>query len=246
RNPRFLISDDSITGLAEQQNLQVIETATRRFGIQALYIGPKEKKEYAGLIASEAQVPDHVINFALFDPEGYGAPVGANRNAVLLNTAGELFLCVDDDTVCSTGKVKSGSDSYSFCENGDPREMRFFPEREAALASVIDAEVDILELHESLLGRSVSGVVSEKFPSFDLFSGEISPSTLEDITCSRGKVVITMNGLVGDSGMGLPVGLLWLEGRSRNNLLQSEDAYRSACVSREVRRVSNGTVLSSA
>src|SRR5262249_54800738 len=165
RNPRFLISDDSITGLAEQQNLQVIETATRRFGIQALYIGPKEKKEYAGLIASEAQVPDHVINFALFDPEGYGAPVGANRNAVLLNTAGELFLCVDDDTVCSTGKVKSGSDSYSFCENGDPREMRFFPEREAALASVIDAEVDILELHESLLGRSVSGVVSEKFPS---------------------------------------------------------------------------------
>jgi hypothetical protein len=77
-------------------------------------------------------------------------------------------------------------------------------------------DVDVLGRHESLLGRAVADVGA--------------PAD------ARGRVAITLHGLVGDSGMGSPRYYLGLTGPSRERLVASPNAYRLAFQSREIMR----------
>src|SRR5262249_1198811 len=56
---------------------------------------------------------------------------------------------------------------------------------------------------------------------------------------NNGRVVATSMGVVGDSGMHSPVGFLRIIGDSREDLVKSESAYRSACTSREMLRTAD-------
>src|SRR4030095_11397145 len=60
---------------------------------------------------------------------------------------------------------------------------------------------------------------------------------------SRGRVLLTFNGVIGEGGWGAPHVYLLLTGSSLQRLTRSKSEYRSACLSREMLRVSRCLIL---
>jgi hypothetical protein len=236
RSLKVLIADDS------EQSQLVRESLRSRFagsGQTLFYLGPEEKRQFVALLTRDRSLPREVVEFGIFGPAGHTPTMGANRNAILLQTAGEMVLSVDDDTICQpripsnvdgTGTLRLGSE-------GDPTEFWFFPDRESALASTRPAEIDITDSHEKLLGRRVWNLVQPVTGDGVADLSSACHHLLEGIWFGKGQVSITLNGSVGDSGMysgrNLPV---HRDPATRRRLVDTAEAYETALRSREVLR----------
>ena len=226
RTPEFVVADDASEATTEDVRaaLQSLDKGTAQ---QLRYCGRHERSRFADALAQESGVPVGIVRFALSGDDRCALSTGANRNGLLLDTIDSLVLSVDDDTRGRPTTAPGAEDGLSFFSGYDPTEFWFFPDRAAAMASVSFEEIDVLRPHEALLGRAVAD--------------------LGGPTHSRGRVAITLNGLVGDSGMGSARYYLTLAGDSRDRLVSSEIGYKSAFESREVlrtvrrRTVSSGT-----
>lgn len=216
RAPEFVVSDDSPSREAQNDTRAALQRFKSDFNAQIRYAGLEEKSRFAKALASESAVPLEIIRFALFGDERCLLSTGANRNCLLLDTVGTLVLSVDDDTRCRIAPAPQREDALAFYSGYDPSEFWFFSDRARAIESVRFGEIDVLGCHEALLGNIVADVGGPA-----------------DVT---GRVAITLHGLVGDSGMASPRYYLGLAGASRERLVTSQDAYRSAFRSREVLR----------
>jgi hypothetical protein len=216
RTPEFVVTDDSPSAEAQDSTRAALQRLKSDFNAQIRYAGRAEKGRFAKALARESGVPLKIIRFALFGDDRSALSTGANRNCLLLDTAGTLVLSVDDDTVCRIAAAPEQEDAVAFYSGYDPTEFWFFSDHARAVESVSFVEVDVLGCHEALLGHAVADV------------GGPADAT--------GRVAITMHGLVGDSGMASPRYYLTLAGASRERLVASPDAYRSAFRSREVLR----------
>jgi len=247
RRVEFTVMDDSEQPGPRAATRERLGTLASRYGVSIAYAGSEEKTRFATTLAREAGAPPSVIQFALFDPERCGRTIGANHNAHQLHAVGDAFFSADDDTVCRIAASPEAVDELTCVSQHDPREFWFFGEREAALESVRFVDADLLAIHERLLGRHVSSCVADwsttAEPDFDGASARF----VRRLAAGQGRVLVTMNGLVGDSGMGSPRNFLLLSGASRERLLRSESVYRTAFTSREVLRavsrpcISDGT-----
>jgi len=239
RTVEFAVMDDSEDPELRESTRERLRALQTRCGVRISYAGLEEKTGFAAALAKEASAPPEVIRFALFDPEGCGRSVGANHNGHLLHTVGDAFFSADDDTLCRIAAPSDTADGLACVSQHDPREFWFFNSREEALGSVQFVEADLLALHERLLGRQVASCVVDwsatAAPDLDLASARF----LRRIASGRGRVCVTMNGLIGDSGMGSPRNFITLSGASRERLLESESIYRGAFTSREVRRATS-------
>jgi hypothetical protein len=195
-----------------------------RFNARIRYAGRKEKSRFAAALAAESAVSPETIDFALFGNASCERSTGANRNCLLLDTVGGLLLSVDDDTLCQIAGAPERETALSFFSGYDPTELWFFPNRARAIRSVSFADVDALGCHESLLGSDVAGLAGP--------------------TETTGRVAMTLNGLVGDSGMASPRYYLALTGPSRDRLVASPEAYSSALESREILRSARRPTIS--
>jgi hypothetical protein len=216
RAAEFVVTDDSPSAEVQGGNRAALQRLERDVNVQIRYAGRAEKSRFAKALARESAVPLDTIRFALLGDPRCALSTGANRNCVLLDTAGALVLSVDDDTQCRIAAAPERDDAVAFYSGYDPSEFWFFPDRARALASVAFVEVDVLGCHEALLGSDVADV------------GGPADAT--------GRVAITLSGLIGDSGMASPRHYLTLTGPSRERLVASPDDYRSAFRSREVLR----------
>jgi hypothetical protein len=232
RPSEFVIMDDSAghqTGPRARPALRDLPTAA---GQIIRFAGLEEKKRFATSLVRESSVPRPVVDFALFGDTRCGLLTGANRNTLLLDTVDTMVVGADDDTLARTASAPERQDPVVFSPEYEPREFWFFPDRRAALEAVPPIETDVLAAHEQFLGRTLDDV--------GLVTGLRSAA-------GEGRIVITLPGLVGDSGMGAPHDLLTLAGASRARLLASQAAYRSALRSREVlRAVRQPTIAASA
>ena len=216
RSPEFVVADDSTNAEAADNTKAALRELTGRFNARIRYAGRKEKIRFATALAAESGVSPEIIRFALFGDERCRRSTGANRNSLFLDTTGSLMLAVDDDTLCRVAAAPGREPAPVFFSGYDPTELWFFPDRGRATQSVSFDDVDVLACHEELLG---SGVAEQGLPP------EIG-----------GSVAMTLNGLVGDSGMASPRYYLTLTGPSRDRLVASPQAYRSALESREILR----------
>jgi hypothetical protein len=225
RNPAIFVADDSSR---PQDTLGVLEELRDRHGVRIDYAGRAEKAAFADALALESGVDLEVVRSALLKPGFWpGDTPGTNRNAMLLHAAGEALLCVDDDTECRISEAPGREPGAILTSAQDPFEYWFHSDRGAALAANPEADADLLALHERVLGRDVAGCLEGP-----LELGAPDPSLFG----SRERVVVTVNGLVGDCGVEYFGWQLLLEGASRERLVEREDAYRIACGSREIRR----------
>ena len=234
RDVDFVVADDSDEESVREKTRRMLKSLQDKHGARIFYAGWEEKKRYAEQLIAASNVPADVVNFALFDVEGCGHSVGANRNALLLHTTGEMFFSADDDTVCSLANPPhSAQDELAFFSGIDPTDFYLFPDRETALASVTQQDRDILSLHERLLGRNFGDCIERSATvTFDRANAQF----LRELQSTSANVRITMTGVYGDSGMWSPSWLLRLNGNSHARLTESKATYDSAFNSREILR----------
>lgn len=236
RENDFVVADDSQGEGVRGATLNLLRSLKRHYALEISYAGPAEKRVFADALLEESGLPPEVVDFTLFDSEQCGSTIGANRNALLLHTVGDLVLSTDDDIVCNVAPALGLKDGLAFESRGSFIKFWFFPSRQVTLDSVPCVDEDVLSFHERLLGRTLSGCVAQFGRAADLSFELVSTLPVRHLASRKGRVVVTYNGVYGDAGMPSPVMFLTLEAESRERLLGSESAYHTARTSREVLR----------
>jgi hypothetical protein len=228
-----LVSDDSAKPVVRRACRQMLLGLKRKFGVRIFYAGREEKLLYARQLIQQGGRGDSV-KFALFETEKFGlGSYGANRNAILLHTVGEMLMMVDDDTFCRVVESPVRKSAFSVFPPAPhsstfPCNVWVYENREELLSALRFVPQDFLGLHEKLLGRNAHQCGAT-------WSDPItSCGTAVD---SRNRVIVTFNGVAGDCAWHSPSGYLFLDQESLGRLLQSPESYASACISREVLRV---------
>jgi hypothetical protein len=232
RSPSVLVCDDAAdprTRAAARLNLAHLRDD---LAAPIAYVGEEEKRAFADALANESGVHRDVVDFALFDVAGCGATFGANRNAMLLLTCGELVLAADDDTVCRPATAPDPRGGVALVGESDPQQYWFFDDIATALESGIYVDADVLGEHERLLGWTLASLVASE--GSDVTG--VCPHMLDGLSTGRGRVALTQGGILGDSGMHSGGSFLATRGATRQRLLASEAAYRSALHSRAILR----------
>jgi hypothetical protein len=150
RSPEWLVSDDS--ACCPKQTKAMLQRLSAQFGATLRYANHHSKRQFMEALVVRSGVAPDVVRFALFGDDRCERTTGANRNGVLLETAGEQILSVDDDTVCQMSTRPDFADHGAFSPAYDPTEFWFWPDLHAC-----DVDVDVLRGHEYWLGST--GVV---------------------------------------------------------------------------------------
>jgi hypothetical protein len=236
RDVEVVIVDDSPSAAARADCRRALGAEARARGARILYAGAEEKAAFANALVARGLAPD-LVRFALSPERETAQAAGANRNALLLHTAGSAVFSADDDTVCRVAAAPSPAAGVRLSSGHDPADHWFFPDREAALDAVTFVDRDVLGLHEELLGRGAASLGP-------VDTGGAGGALRRRFEAGAGEVLVTFNGLLGDSGWGAPfgfwhapMGYLAMRGASLARLAASESGYRLACESREILRV---------
>lgn len=227
RELSFVVVDDSPDRDVRARCHQRLRELKRRRGIALHYAGAEEKRRFAAVLAG-AGFDREDIAFSLFGKADCGTTIGANRNALLLQTAGEAFFAPDDDTTCDLGIPPGAEPGLTLSSTRDPNESWPLTER-ADTPRSRGAQEDVLGLHELLLGKDLPGCLAA-LPGQPLSLGTCLPRFIEDLSNGREQVLFT---LMGTEGIGVDDPLYYLKKRSPG-LLQSEATYQRLLRTRQV------------
>ena len=232
RKVRVVVLDDSRNMAARAANRESIGRVCATHGGAGVYIGLEEKERYAARLASESGVALPLVRFALLGDPACGLTTGANRNAGLLATVDEAALWFDDDVEARFAAPPRRTEGIAFGADGEPSEMRFFADRAAVLANVVREDHDLVALHERWLGRTLPGAARVAGGPVDV--RHITPEMLRDVLAHRGRVMISLTGVFGDSAMSTSTSILVALGEhARAELVSSPEVYALAKSSRE-------------
>jgi hypothetical protein len=198
REYSFFVADQT----EDSSTRDAIRGMTASISGSVVYAGPGEVSEFAVRLAKHSGAPCEVVKAALLGFGDGAITPGANRNLILLQTAGSLFVTVDDDTLCNTAIARSpGGGGLAVGGHEDPYRIIQFQDRPSALDSLHFEPRDWVADHERILGRSPSSIVSEfgaeQIPDMDTMCSHIHEALITGV----GRVAMTYNGSVGDSGM---------------------------------------------
>lgn len=243
RTNDFVVTDDSPSPATRDAYRHSLKALKTEHGVEISYGGLEEKIRFAKKLIDAKAAPPDVIRFALFDIERFGlVTIGANMNAMLLHTVGDTVLSVDDDTVCRVARAPELDEEVAFVSARQfspthPCDVYTFADRETALRAATYVDVDVLSIHEQLLGQGAQQLVDGSRRGA---AGPHPPVGDSDQTREPeprdGRVAVTLNGLLGDCGWGSPLYYLLLTGDSFERLIRTEAAYRQTCTSREMWR----------
>lgn len=242
RKPTFVIMDDSPESITQRATRQMLSELKSSYEVDVLYADLEQKSRFAKRLIETGDLPPHVVNFALFDTENLGYSVGANRNALALDTLGDLVFSVDDDTECYLVAPPTTSPEVAFESRDDFMNFWFYKDRSTALNSNPQLDQDVLAIHERLLGKNLPTCIADTAENGRLFD-RINHRYLRDLQSGDGVVLATFMGIVGDSAMPAPVSYLTFKGQAREELIKSRQAYSSAFSSREILRVTDRFAL---
>jgi hypothetical protein len=165
---------------------------------------------------------------------------GASRNVLLLLSAGEHLLMIDDDMRWTTWRAPDGGPRLAFGGHDDPRITRFFSSRKDAVQAVAARSADLLSLHDAVLGTTARQLLVDDIDLTTTCShllhaicgGDTSPT-----------IRVSMMGVAGDAGIYCPYQFLLGDAAARAVALRSNDMCRLALTSREMHRVAPATVV---
>lgn len=225
RSVRFVVADSSRP--EEQARLAIALEALRNdIGGEVEYLDEAWRAALIRTLADETGCNPDVLRFALCGSEACSTNYGANRNALLLATAGELSLQVDDDATPPLFKAPGARSGVALSSQADPNEYWF-----GACDWEQAEEADFVEMHETLLGRSVVRLLEESGRD-DMVVDDAQPQLLRRLP--NGRVGLTFVGHAGDAGTSSNVSRLFLEGASLGRLVRA--GYPEGMSAREVGR----------
>jgi hypothetical protein len=238
RPAALVVMDDSDTPGEQAATRAVLQTLGARRGVEARYAGLGDKRAFAAALAGTAGVDPALVEFAFLGVPECTRTYGGNRNALLLATAGDMILAADDDTICRVAPAPGAAPGLEVSSEVNPTEFAFFADEAAALRAVAPGDHDVLGLHERFLGRQAADVLAAAGDPLGLDAA--GPGLLRRLGAGGSRILTTMNGFVGPTGIGTPLPLLFLAGASRRSLVAVEAVYRAALaggpVVRAVRR----------
>ena len=232
RSPKVVLVDSSNTRQNTRKNRGILESMKRDWGIQFSYIGIKEKETVCRALVAVG-IPLETVKFALFGSGDFAITAGANRNTLLLLTAGEMVYCADDDTCCLAINEQEKERTLSF-GFGDPTQIKFYENRAYFKKSLEFIEVDFLKEHERILGQTTQGLASNRGGRCAL---DLKMDSIDDYLrfTKKKKILATFNGMWGDCGWGGP-GHLFMNEASTGMFIQKEH-YERIRVSRNIVRM---------
>lgn len=232
RQVEVVVAHDA-TGDGESQALiDALREVDGGDAISLRYAGPRQRADYAAKLARAAEVDPQLVAWALTRRHPDAWQVGVLRNALMLDAAGTLTVMIDDDVRSELASPPITEDGVALTSLGGVMEHWFPAPGRAAESLVRLAPADILTPHETLLGRSLRGLLD----TVDLDVGDASAKLLRDALAGRGRVRCSQLGLAGDAATGSLAHLLMLKGRSRERLVVSEAIYDHAFTSRQEAR----------
>jgi hypothetical protein len=217
----------------------------RRFGLKIAYAGREEKESYVTQLSTEG-IPHEIAHFALANELGVAGSPGANRNALLLHTVGETFLSCDDDSICWMGDLRDGDQLVSLIPPGAFHlHTCFVSSPSDAMASVPRASCDLFAAHEELLGRSLEDLWGSRV-ACDKNGVQLRGPAVIDLLERKGRVLITLSGVLGDSGIPNATGWMLANSEMRNRFLRHCEFHNGQDAGRYVvQGVSRPTVSAS-
>jgi len=240
----FLITDDTQDAGQRVACREQLLSFSRRTQSRVFYAGREEKLDFVARLI-QAGIPSHVVNFGLFNEFHLEASPGANRNALLLHTTGEAVLSCDDDSVCWIGDLREGAQSVCIGQvNRSPLDIVFTGNRRFATKSVQRTACDLLAAHEQLLGCMLADLRILPSSETNLHPGKIGVRSISDLVEDRGRVVVTLNGVLGDSGIPFTREFMMAQGATRDRFLECWRNHEDVLATRYVvRGVHRPTVL---
>lgn len=227
------IFDDSKTRQSREKSKSALRSFSGQHNCKISYAGFEEKLLFAKKLLDAGRIPSETVKFALFGNGVGGTSVGANRNAMLLHTIGNLGVCIDDDIVCRLYTVVTDSAENSLDTGKQQldklavRNLWSFSSRQALFEHVMPGPDDFLAPHETVLGLPAS-------------------QTLKSLKMEQGsdsRVALTLTGFAGDCAWESPAPLLFTRGESFRRLTSSEAVYRAALTHREQVQVARDVVI---
>jgi hypothetical protein len=237
RRTRLFVSDQSQSADMRHESRAALREYSRETGVEVMYAGEEEKSAYAKELASDGHIPPDTLLFALSGCVDASANFGANRNAILLQTVGTMFISVDDDMVCETASAPGTLSEVRFGSELDPTELWFFNDRASAREFMQQQEMDFVGAHSQLLGRRVGDILARTVArgTFDLTS--MCHHIWEHLFSDGGQVLSTYGGFVGDAGVYSAFPFMVHANRpTKERLTAAEYAYRQNVRSREIVR----------
>jgi acyl carrier protein len=243
--PRIFIADGSRDLNAVQENEDAARQAREKYSGDINLLGIKQRQSLIHKM-NQAGFDRDLLDFAFLGMDHLGlGSIGATRNMLLTATASETFLSLDDDTECSFAHAPLFRShlQYSSCGSifdRDPTEIWIKPNRQSLLASTSFTAVDFIGSHQELLGRDTAQIATALRSS-----GQASKEDLGQLNQKSDRILVTLNGLIGDCGWGTPSRYFFIGDSSFARLTESEESYRSGSTSREMLRVAPSFIISS-
>ena len=141
RDSSFVVFDDSDSAQLQRENHDILLDLSSRYGRRVYYASRSDRERYVRRLAQYSSVPEHLVRFALIGDARCTTSFGATRNSANADTAGELILQTDDDTICHVAKSPTVARGLQVTSE-DPQAFWFWAELEEALQFSPRANID--------------------------------------------------------------------------------------------------------
>jgi len=217
RKARFVVMDDSLGSGTEN----ALKEMRGKFDVPLFYGGRKQKEQFVTRLEKKG-IPKRILEFGLFGNDDGLPTYGGNRNAFLLDTAGELSFCCDHDTRCRISKPPTTNPQIKIASaSQEVQKFWHFESREDALTESPEQKRDLLSLHEEVLGKNVRDILRKSQAPPDV--RDATSRFIDAIGKDRAKVLISLNGLLGDSAMRNPLSFVFSDTKKERENLREAD-----------------------
>ena len=214
----FWVADDSRLDSHRIQNRQLIQAfKSAHDGLTIQYYGPQQQQKLSDQL--KQIFPEYLAQIEWLLQRDTDKSVfftgGRVFNHLLLLSAGQRFLLMDDDIVCEPYQAPEPGEGLSISMR--QLEVGFYDSREALCEQLQRQDIDPFAAHNEALGASIASAVSGFEQKPEILQG-LSGVQAAPLSAST-RVMRTVSGIVGDPGT---VSLAWmyeLEGVTRERLL---------------------------
>jgi len=231
REAQILVTDDSESLEMQAANRQAISSVARSNRIEILYGNLESRRRFTAFLARESGLPIELISFALANDQRYPVGIGACRNSLLLDSAGHCLLYLDDDVRLRVTAIPGSGDELVL--RSEPFSTWFL-----SSADEIDSfqfpRIDLLGAHESLLNFDRDAVRDGRAGVWRIALSSASIGFLKRIPNGNAGVVVSVMGVVGDSGFDDPLAYFVFGGETFGRLINTKESYESALFNRLV------------
>lgn len=227
REAEVVIADDSDSAEMQAANRDVISALAGHPSIEVRYGNSDSRRRFAARLAAESDVSEDVISFALANDDGYPFAAGVSRNGLLLDSSGHCLLYVDDDVQFRAATVPDSREDVIL--RSEPFATWFLNSAEE-IESCRFTPVDFLGLHESLLNFDQTALRNGGWDSRRVDLSTVSIGLLRRIEQGSAGVLISVMGIVGDSGFDDPLAYFILGDETLSRLTKDRQSYERALV----------------